>query len=82
MASPSVDELLTAIRHLPLEDRLRLIERAAHEASEDTPAPPETCQVSPRPLLGLMADEPDVVDEMCSLAYEARSKAQMRPIDE
>ena len=82
MASPSVDELLSAIRHLPLEERLRLIERAAQEASEDTPAPAEARQVSPRPLLGLMADEPDVVDEMCSLAYEARSEAQMRSVDE
>ena len=81
MASPSIDELLSAIRHLPLEDRLRLIDRARQEASEDTPAPPEAQQMSPRPLLGLMADEPDVVDEMCALAYEARSKAQMRTID-
>jgi hypothetical protein len=82
VASPSIDELLSAIRHLPLEDRLRLIERARREATEDTPAPADARQVAPRSLLGLMADEPDVVDEMCALAYEARSKAQMRVVDE
>lgn len=81
MASPFIDELLSAIRHLPMEDRLRLIERARQEASDDTPAPGETSQAPARPLIGLMGDEPEVVDEMCALAYEARSKAQMRAID-
>jgi hypothetical protein len=39
MASPSPDDLLAAIRRLPLDERLRLIQRAAHEAEEDTPKP-------------------------------------------
>jgi hypothetical protein len=29
-----------------------------------------------------MADEPDLVDRMCSMAYQARSAAQMRAVDE
>jgi hypothetical protein len=37
MAAPTFDELLAAIRRLPLDERLHLIERAAHEAAEDTP---------------------------------------------
>lgn len=80
MASPSIDELLSAIRHLPLEDRLRLIEQARQEADEDTPVPAESHQLSSRSLIGLMADEPDVVERMCASAYEARSKAPMRTI--
>jgi hypothetical protein len=35
----AIDELLATIRRLPLEERLKLIERAANEAAEDTPKP-------------------------------------------
>ena len=35
----SLEELLAAIRRLPLAERLRLIERASMEAAEDTPQP-------------------------------------------
>ena len=80
MAQPNMDDLLAAIRRLPLEDRLRLIERVARDASEDTPKPVPAA-ASPS-LLGLMADEPDVVDEMCALVYQARSTARMRTVDD
>lgn len=33
-------------------------------------------------LLGLMADEPDLVDQVCSLAYEGRRTAHLRAVDE
>ncbi len=33
-------------------------------------------------LLGLMGDEPELVDQVCALAYEARRTAQLRPVDE
>jgi hypothetical protein len=80
MAQPTMDDLLAAIRRLPIEDRLRLIERAARDASEDTPKPP-AAGAAPS-LLGLMADEPEVVDEMCALVYQARSTARMRTVDD
>ena len=35
----ALDEILATIRQLPLPERLRLIERAAVEAAEDTPRP-------------------------------------------
>jgi hypothetical protein len=35
----ALDEILATIRRLPLPERLRLIERAAIEAAEDTPKP-------------------------------------------
>lgn len=82
MASQSTDELLAAIRRLPLDERRRLIERAVHEAAEDTPKPPPVA-ASPAPsLLGLMADDPELVDQMCSFVYQARTTASMRTIDE
>ena len=120
----AIDEILTTIRRLPLQDRLRLIEQAANEAAEDTPKPAGdakrartlsvdellAARLSPPPgvgpvsledmdraiaegasgsrnpsaasLLGLMADEPDLVDQVCSLAYEARRTAHLRAVDE
>ena len=39
MAAPTKDDLLEAIRRLPLDERLRLIQQAAREADEDTPKP-------------------------------------------
>jgi hypothetical protein len=32
-------------------------------------------------MLGLM-DEPDLVDEICALAYQARTQARMRSFDD
>ena len=74
-----MDELLAAIRRLPLDKRLELIERAGHEAAADTPQPPSVAQ-GPS-LLGLMGDEPDLTDRVCASAYEARKGARMRSID-
>jgi hypothetical protein len=77
MVAPKIEELLAAIRQLPLDERLRLVERAAHDAAENVRSL-SAAGVSPPSLVGLMADEPDVVDRMCSAAYEARAKARMR----
>ena len=120
----AIDEILATIRRLPLQERLRLIERAANEAAEDTPKPaavaaPEpklsvnevlAARLTPPPgvgpvtlqdmdraiaegasdgkrastasLLGLMNDDPDLVDQVCSIAYEARRTAHLRAVDE
>ena len=80
MATSTIDELLAAIRQLPMDERRALIDRAARDADQDTPRPPPAAQ--PASLLGLMADEPEVVDEMCSLVYDARKTARMRALDE
>lgn len=84
MGEADIDDLLATIRRLPLAKRLRLIERAAHEAAEDTPSPPPASpgSVTGPSLLGLMADEPDLVDEVCRVVYLARSTARMRIADE
>jgi hypothetical protein len=82
VAIANVDELLARIRSLPLDERLRLIERAAHEAAEDTPKPSNVVESRVPSMLGLMADEPDLVDEICALAYQARARAHMRSLDD
>jgi hypothetical protein len=81
MAASTADEILAAIRRLPLDERLRLLARADHEAAEDTPKPPLVAQGKAPSLLELMGDEP-AVEEVCSLAYEARRTARLRTIDE
>jgi hypothetical protein len=80
MATPTIDELLAAIRQLPIHERRALIDRATRDADQDTPRPPPAAQ--PASLLGLMADEPEVVDQMCSVVYGARKTARMRTLDE
>ena len=115
----AIDEILATIRRLPLQDRLRLLERAANEVALDTPRPASVAPSS-KPtvddllaarltpaagigpvsvedmdqaiatgalgsgasLLGLMSDEPELVDQVCSLAYEARRTAHLRAVDE
>jgi hypothetical protein len=79
-----IDELVAAIRRLPVEARLRLIERVAHDVAEDTPKPPAVAaeRAAGPSLLGLFADEPDLVDRICALAYEDRAKAEPRAVDE
>jgi hypothetical protein len=39
-AMATIDEILATIRHLPLAERFRLIERATREATDDTPKAP------------------------------------------
>jgi len=78
----AIDEILETIRRLPLQERLRLIERAANEVTEDTPKPADVGSTRGNSLLGLMGDEPDLVDQVSALAYEARQAAHLRAVDE
>lgn len=70
------DDLVTAIRTLPISDRLRLVERVVRDAAADTRS-----SQAPTSLLGLMEDEPELVDQVCASALEARAKARLRRID-
>ncbi len=76
MAKPTTDELLAAIRRLPPGERQTVVELASRQAREDA-----ECAAAPAradSLLGLMADEPDVVDQACAATYDARERARMR----
>jgi len=72
----SIDELYAAIRSLTPQDRLRLVERVVHDVIESS-AP----EAQPSSLIGMMADEPELMDEVCALAVAAREQSRMRPID-
>ena len=82
MATLHADDLLAAIRRLPLDERLRLIEKATQEAAQDTPKPGHAAATSAHSLVGLMADEPELVDQMCASVYQCRASAHLRALDE
>lgn len=65
------DDLLTAIRSLPLPDRSRLVERVVHEAAEQSEGANRSQH---SPILGLFADEPGLMDEVCESAMESRER--------
>jgi hypothetical protein len=72
----NVEELYEAIRHLTPSERLRLVERVVHDVAES-----DGVHAEPRSIIGMMADEPDVMDEACKLAMAARAKSRMRLTD-
>ena len=78
MAYLTSKELLAAIRCLPLAERTRIIEQATRDVEEDTPSPLLATAEAHQSLVGLFSDEPDLVDEVCSLAYESRRAGRMR----
>jgi hypothetical protein len=64
------------VEGLPAEDRARLVQDAAAAAaatSSETRAPS---------MLGLFADEPELVDEVCRQVYADRATVRPRPFDE
>jgi len=69
--------ILNAIRSLPRAEQLRLVARVIHELADDGPRP----QGDPHALIGMMADEPELMDQVCELAMQARSKSRMRRVD-
>ena len=74
------DDLYTAIRKLPVSERLRLVERVVRDVAQTVPG----AQMPPTPpsLLGLMEDDPELVDRACAAAFEARHKARLRITDD
>ncbi len=72
-----IEEIYSVARSLPLPDRLRLAERLVHDAVEAS-APVGEGEGS---MIGLFADETDLVDEVCRMAMEDRAKRPLRASD-
>ena len=64
-----IDELYAAICELPPQERLLLVERIVHDMVESSRA-----DVQPSSLIGMMADEPGLMDEVSALAMAAREQ--------
>jgi hypothetical protein len=74
-----VERIFQDIQRLPVRERLQLVERVVHQLADrpeaeitPTPAP------SASSLLGLFASEPDLMDEVCAMAMEARQRDRLR----
>lgn len=76
-----VDHIYRAICSLPLTDRLRLVERVVHDAAETTQARVAEPPVAKPSLLGLFADVPELVDQVCELAMQDRATRKLRTAD-
>ena len=63
--------ILEAIRALPREDRLRIVERVIHELAEERPH-------DGRSVIGLFSDEAELIDEVCRDAMAARERDPLR----
>lgn len=72
----NVEQLYEAILRLTPTDRLRLVERVVHGVVES-----KSGEAEPATIIGMMADEPDVMDEVTRLATTARRASRMRPTD-
>jgi len=71
----NINELLTAIRALPVRDRLNLIEHVVHDiASDDAPVTDR----DPISVIGAFADVADVMEEVTEAAMVARERDPLR----
>lgn len=70
MSDADLEAIHEAIRAVPHEDRVRLVERAKAELLDDG----REASGDPSAIIGMMADEPEVMDRVCELAMRARSK--------
>jgi hypothetical protein len=75
----TVNQLYEAIRSLPVDERLRLVERVVHDVAEVSGGSAQTSAAKGSPLDGLFADIPDLVDKVCADAY--RDRGRRRPED-
>ncbi len=73
------DRIFQTIQSLPVQERLRLVERVVHALADASGAEgvPRPAATAPS-LLGLFADEPELVDEVCQMAMEARRRDPLR----
>ncbi|MFY9821898.1 MAG: hypothetical protein WAM82_10980 [Thermoanaerobaculia bacterium] len=75
-------QIYEAISSLPLQERLRLVERVVHDAVEPSMDTPEKRTAKGSPLDGLFSDIPDLVEEVCTEAYRERATRRLRTSDE
>ena len=72
MSTEHARQLLQAIRQLPRGDQLRLVERIVHELAEEHGSP------SPDVVVGLFADQPDLIEAVSEEAMQARERDPLR----
>lgn len=72
MNTEHAQQLLNAIRQLPRGDQLRLVERIVHELAE------EHGMSVPGAIVGLFADQPELIEAVSEEAMQARERDPLR----
>jgi hypothetical protein len=72
MSTKQAQQLLNEIRQLPRAEQLRLVERVVHELAEDHEPS------SPNAIIGLFADQPDLIEAVSEDAMQARERDSLR----
>jgi hypothetical protein len=72
--SSLVEDVYAAIRALPLREQLKLVERVVRDVAEAK----ATVPTSRSGLMGMMADEPEVMDQVLEHARRLRTRTSVR----
>jgi hypothetical protein len=79
MIPRQADQLFTEIKALAPRERLRLVERVIHDLTDGGEV--EAAPGDPGAILGLFADEPELMDEVSEAAMVARERDPLRGRD-
>jgi hypothetical protein len=74
--SSSLEEIYSAIRALSVPEQLRLVERVVHDVAEAEAK--STAPHNGSGLMGMMADEPELMDEVLEHARRLRARMTVR----
>jgi hypothetical protein len=74
MSTERAQQLLDAIRELPRRERLRIVESVVHDLAE------EDRGQAPDVVVGLFADQPDLIEDVCEAAMQARENDPLRRV--
>ena len=74
-----IEDILEAIRSLSSEERDRLAERLRRELDEE--ARSAKGRLDPKAIIGLFADDPDLIDQVCESAMQSRERDPLRHAD-
>ena len=74
-----INDILEAIRSLTREERNRLAEQLRRELDEE--ALSKAGAVDPGAIIGLFADKPELIDEVCESAMLSRERDPLRLAD-
>jgi hypothetical protein len=66
------EQIFQAIRTLPVHDRLRLVERVVHDLADTLTA--ELTPPAASSLVGLFADDPELIDDVCRWRWMRAAK--------
>lgn len=70
------EQIFQAIRGLPADERRRLIARVALELEEVPSDPTRKAPLTEDAFLGMLADEPDLADEIQEIATKERHEGR------